>query len=229
MIERSPHASACRLTLQPDDKALAALVATLTARDELFSWLDATVPASQSSDLVALNRLFYEAARGRFALPAQMTVLALRDWTRRRRGETVEGLALDDKLFSIRMISLVSIATIYGRHHIPFHMSGYLPGWRDNATARLLRRPHGYEIRVASETVISTEEASMATESIVGRIGRLIAGMRHGALFLPVFHSISWVNLKTLRLDVSRPSGKARRLRARGADQCGQRPGAQWP
>jgi phage shock protein A len=182
MIRRAPHASACRLTLQPDSKAQEALVATLTARDELFSWLDATVPASQSSDLVALNRLFYEAARSRFALPAQMTVLALRDWTRRRRGETVEGLALDDKLFSIRTISLVSIATVDGRHHIPFHMSGYLPGWRDNATARLLRGPQGYEIRVAAEAVISTEEASMATESIVGRIGRLIAGMTHGAV-----------------------------------------------
>ena len=182
MIKR-PHAhSTCRLSLQPGPDAVAALDATFAARDALFDWLDDTVPAAQSADLVALNRLYYEPARTQFGLPAQMVVLAFRDWTRRRKGETIEGLALDDKLFSVRAISTASIATVEGRHQIPFVISGYLPGWRDSATARLLRGKDGFEVQIAAEAVIQAEEKSMATESIVGRIGRLIAGMAHGAV-----------------------------------------------
>lgn len=182
MIKRPQAHSTCRLSLQPGRDAVAALDATFAARDALFDWLDDTVPAAQSADLVALNRLYYEPARTQFGLPAQMVVLAFRDWTRRRKGETIEGLALDDKLFSVRAISTASIATVEGRHQIPFVISGYLPGWRDSATARLLRGKDGFEIQIAAEAVIQAEEKSMATESIVGRIGRLIAGMAHGAV-----------------------------------------------
>jgi phage shock protein A len=182
MIKRPQAHSTCRLSLQPGPDAVAALDATFAARDALFDWLDDTVPAAQSADLVALNRLYYEPARTQFGLPAQMVVLAFRDWTRRRKGETIEGLALDDKLFSVRAISTASIATVEGRHQIPFVISGYLPGWRDSATARLLRGKDGFEVQIAAEAVIQAEEKSMATESIVGRIGRLIAGMAHGAV-----------------------------------------------
>lgn len=183
MSKRAQSAiSACRLTLQPDGAGAAALEETFAVRDRLFGWLDGAVPAGQSADLVALNRLFYEPARARFGLPAQMTVLALRDWVRRRRGEAVEGLALDEKLFSIRTVSQASIATARGRLHIPFRIMGYLPGWRDSVPARLIRAAHGFEIRVATEASVQQEERSMATENIVSRIGRLIAGMAHGAV-----------------------------------------------
>jgi phage shock protein A len=57
-----------------------------------------------------------------------------------------------------------------------------LPGWRGSTTARLLRGKDGYEVQIAAEAVIQGEEKSMATENIVGRIGRLIAGMAHGAV-----------------------------------------------
>ena len=119
MIKRPQAHSTCRLSLQPGRDAVAALDATFAARDALFDWLDDTVPAAQSADLVALNRLYYEPARTQFGLPAQMVVLAFRDWTRRRKGETIEGLALDDKLFSVRAISTASIATVEGRLHRP--------------------------------------------------------------------------------------------------------------
>jgi phage shock protein A len=175
-------ASACRLTLHPKGAAAAAIDETFTVRDSLFGWLDGAVPNSQGADLVVLNRLFYEPARARFGLPSQMTVLALRDWVRRRRGEAVDGLALDEKLFSIRTVSHASVATVRGRLHIPFRIAGYLPGWRDSVPARLTRAAHGFEIRVATEAAISQEERSMTTENIVSRIGQLIAGMAHGAV-----------------------------------------------
>ena len=84
--------SVCRLSLQPDPAAAVAIDETFAVRDSLFAWLDGAAPHIQSADLVALNRLFYEPARARFGLPSQMTVLALRDWTRRRRGEAVRAV-----------------------------------------------------------------------------------------------------------------------------------------
>ncbi|MCA3641212.1 MAG: PspA/IM30 family protein [Methylobacterium sp.] len=182
MAKRSKLLSSCRLELQPDGAALAALEATFDARNRLLDWLDVTVPAGQSADLIQLNRAYYEPARTRFQLPSQMITLAFRDWTRRRRGEEVEGIALDDKLFSVRNVSTISISTIDGRYQVPFRTAGYLPGWADNASARLVRIGNSVEIRVASEVTILREERSMATEGIVGRIGRLIAGMAHGAV-----------------------------------------------
>jgi phage shock protein A len=174
--------SACRLSLLPQASAATALEETFAARDALLAWLDGAVPPQQSADLVALNQRYYEPARARFGLPSQMTVLALRDWMRRRRGEAADGLALDEKLFSVRNVSQASVATLRGRLHIPFRIAGYLPGWHDNATARLLRSAHGFEIHVATTAAIPQEERSMATENIVSRIGRLIAGMAHGAV-----------------------------------------------
>lgn len=182
MIKRIRPQSSCRLALQPDAVARTALEATFDARDRLLDWLDVTVPTGQSSDLILLNRLYYEQARARFQLPSQMITLAFRDWTRRRRGDQVAGIALDDKLFSVRSMSTISIATIDGRHQVPFHIDGYMSGWDDNATARLVRTGHSYEIRVASEAAAPREGKGMATEGIVGRIGRLIAGMAHGAV-----------------------------------------------
>lgn len=182
MTKHAPSSAACRLSLAPAPAAAAALEETLVTRDALLDWLDGAAAPSQTADLVALNRQFYEAARARFRLPAQMTVLALRDWTRRRRGEAAEGLALDEKLFSIRSVSQASIATLRGRQHVPFRIAGYLPGWHDNASARLRRGPTGFEVHVATEAAIPQEERSMATENIVSRIGRLIAGMAHGAV-----------------------------------------------
>lgn len=182
MVMRPPTFSTCRLTLSPDSEVAAAIEATLAACAGLLDWLDTTVPPSQSSDLISLNRLYYETARSRFALPSQMITLCFRDWTRRRKGEAIEGVALDSKLFSIRSVSTVSLATISGRCTIPYAVDGYLPGWKDNATARLIRTGAGHEIHVATDAAIAQKESRMATEGVVGRIARLIAGMAHDAI-----------------------------------------------
>lgn len=178
---KSQH-STCKMSLLTDAETGASLEATFSACAAMLDWLDETVPADRSSDLIALNRQFYEPARAMFGLPAQMTILLMRDWTRRRRGEQIEGIALDDKLFSVRSTSQISVATIAGRQVLPYRIIGYFSGWNDNATARLVRVASGYEIRVASEVRVQQEEIPMAVENIVGRIGRLIAGMAHHAI-----------------------------------------------
>lgn len=178
----------CRLSLRPDASAASAFDRILEAHARLLDWLDASVPAGHAADLVALHRSFYEAARTTSGLPARSVTLAFKDWVRRRRGEAIEGLPLDEKLYSIKGIESVSIATLSGRMTIPFHVEDYGQGWSDPAPARLVKRTNGFELIVSigldtpSATVKSQEDTMLATESAVKRIGRVIAGMTNLAV-----------------------------------------------
>ncbi|TWT06059.1 PspA/IM30 family protein [Reyranella sp. CPCC 100927] len=174
-----------RLRLEPDAAAIAALGQLVDAYAGLAQWLDVTIPADHSADHVVLHRNFYERARQQSGLPAQLTTLALRDWAARRRGLAVEGVPLDERLYSVRGIATVSIATLDGRVGVPFAVAGYGPVWPGGAPARLVRQPSGWELRIESDRDIARlgqEERTMATETVVTRIGRVIAGMTHAAI-----------------------------------------------
>jgi phage shock protein A len=154
----------------------------------LLEWLEVSVPAGHPADLVALHRSFYEAARTVSGLPARSVTLAFKDWVRRRRGEVIEGLPLDEKLYAIKGIESVSIATLSGRVTVPFRVDDYGPGWADPAPARLLKGPTGFELMVSTDdgttaaTLRTQEEPMVATESALKRIGRVIAGMTNLAI-----------------------------------------------
>jgi phage shock protein A len=178
----------CRLMLRPDPSSSAALELILGAHARLLAWLDITVPSGHSADLVALHRSFYETARLVSGLPARSVTLAFKDWVRRRRGDAIDGLPLDEKLFSIKGIESVSIATLNGRVTVPFRVEDYGEGWTDPASARLSKGPNGFELMVSTDsavtaTTLKTEEATMSvTESALKRIGRVIAGMTNLAV-----------------------------------------------
>ena len=186
----TPTSKFCRLSLRPNAAASKAFDQILAAHTRLLDWLDASVPAGHAADLVALHRSFYEAARTVSGLPARSVTLAFKDWVRRRRGETIEGLPLDEKLYSIKGIESVSIATLGGRMTIPFQVEDYGRGWNDPAPARLVKRANEFELIVSialdtpTATVKSQEEKMLATESAVKRIGRVIAGMTNLAVDL---------------------------------------------
>jgi phage shock protein A len=180
----------CRLSLYPDASSALAFDRIMEAHARLLDWLDTSVPAGHAADLVALHRSFYEAARAMSGLPARSVTLAFKDWVRRRRGEVIEGLPLDEKLYSIKGIESVSIATLSGRVTIPFQVEDYGEGWSDPAPARLVKRTNGFELIVSialdapNTTVKLQEEQMLATESAVKRIGRVIAGMTNLAVDL---------------------------------------------
>jgi phage shock protein A len=114
--------------------------------------------------------------------------LAFKDWVRRRRGEAIEGLPLDEKLYSLKGIESVSISTLSGRITVPFRVEDYGRDWFDPAPARLVKRPGGFELMVSTNQPISaanvtTQEKTMsATESALTRIARVIAGMTNLAI-----------------------------------------------
>jgi hypothetical protein len=132
----------CRLQLlvseTRDEPAAALLRQTVDAHRTLLEWLERTVPPDQSHDLVAIHRAFYESARNVSGLQARAVTLALKDFVQRRRGKIVEGAPLDEKLYGLKGIELVSIATLNGRVTIPFRVAGYGAEWNGKSPARLI-------------------------------------------------------------------------------------------
>jgi hypothetical protein len=71
--------------------------------------------------------------------------LALKDFVQRRRGKVVAGAPLDEKLYGLKGIELVSIATLNGRVTIPFRVAGYGAEWNGKSPARLVEVKRGAE------------------------------------------------------------------------------------
>lgn len=175
----------CRLILKPEPEVSIALLRMLQAYGDLLAWLDVTVPDGQSADLVALHRQYYEAARARSHLPAQSVVLALKDWAQRRRGQAVEGMPYDEKLFAVKGIQSLSLATLEGRVIVPFSVADYGDTWQGSAPARLVHREGRFEFLVAAGLAVvetAQKERNMTTENALSRIGRVISGMTHAAI-----------------------------------------------
>lgn len=141
----------CRLQLLGDEPAAALLRQTVDAHRTLLEWLDDHVPREHSHDLVAIHRNFYESARETSGLQARAVTLAFKDFVQRRRGKIVEGAPLDEKLYGLKGIELVSIATLKGRVTIPFRVAGYGAEWNGKSPARLLtaNAERVFELRIA--------------------------------------------------------------------------------
>lgn len=175
------------MRLVPDDRQTRALRAVHDAHERLLDWLDRQIAADQPLNMVDLHNLWYEKARHVSGLPARSVTLALKDFTQRRQGRPVIGLPLDDRLYAVKTIHSVSILTLEGRILVPFRVIGYEPTMlfeHAGATARLIFTEGAIDLVAASPSPLpSQKEAFMtATETVVTRIGRVIAGMTHAAV-----------------------------------------------
>ncbi len=131
----------------------------MDAHRKLLGWLEGEVPPEHSHDLVAIHRHFYEAARKQSGLQARAVTLAFKDFVQRRRGKAPvgywwEGAPLDEKLYGLKGIALVSVATLNGRVTIPFRVAGYGAEWNGKSPARLLavtgrKGRAAFELRIA--------------------------------------------------------------------------------
>lgn len=169
----------------PDAEQEAALDEFAAAYAALAEWLDRNIPQDHPADLVALHRGWYEAARLAGNLPSQTTTLALKDWAARRRGEALEGVPYDDKLYAARGVDQVSLTTLRGRIQVRCFVAGYSAGGPAPALARLVRTPLGWEFRIGVHgSVLGTrmKEMAMATEGVVARVGRVMAGMANSVV-----------------------------------------------
>jgi len=177
----------CRLRLMPSADQRQALEAIATAYAGLLAWLEREIPKDATVNMVELHNRWYERSRARSGLPARLVTLALKDLAHARKGRAVTGVPLDDKLFSIKSIHLVSLATLTGRIFVPFRILGYEPAAlleHGGAAARLVLQGSDIDLVVASAapTHNGKESIMTATETVVARIGRVIAGMTHAAI-----------------------------------------------
>lgn len=140
-----------------EESAAALLRQTVDAHERLLRWLEAEVPAEHGDNLVALHHHFYEAARKSSGLQARAVTLAFKDFVQRRRGKIVEGAPLDEKLYGLKGIALVSIATLRGRVTIPFRVAGYGAEWNGKSPARLIEVRRGecrFELLIAVDRAV---------------------------------------------------------------------------
>jgi len=77
----------------------------------------------------------------------------------------------------------VSIATLSGRVVVPYTVRGYHDGWNDFSEARLVFEGETISIHAGIKTGFQpNREASMNNEGILGRLGRVIAGVMNNAV-----------------------------------------------
>lgn len=212
----------------PDQEQETALTEFAAAYGKLAGWLDRNIPKDHPADLVALHRGWYEAARAEGALPSQTTTLALKDWAARRRGEATEGVPYDDKLYAARGVDQVSLTTLRGRVQVRCFVAGYTPVAPSPAPARLVRAPQGWELRIGvhdSVLATRTKETAMATEGVVARVGRVMAGMAHSVVDMAeeanpeavVAQALREINgaIDEVRTELGRAKGEQMRIEAR--------------
>lgn len=174
------NSATLRYVLNPDGRARAAIDETVQAYADMAALL-AGLPAETGSNLVTLHERAYELVRERTHLPARLVTLGLRDFTAHHHAD--RGLPLDDKLFSIKGPSTLTIATVSGRVAVPYDVAGYAPGWEALFPARLVVKDGLYEIHVGVEPrPTQMEDVAMIHEGVLARMGRLIAGVANAAI-----------------------------------------------
>ena len=136
-----------------------------------------------SANLVALHEQAYATIRDRTRLPARLVTLGLRDHASRQgRATPIADLPLDGRLYAIKSPTHLSLATVEGRRLIPYSVAGYAAGWSDHAEARLMLKDDETFVLVGIASAVKPKETIMATEGILSRIGRVIAGVAHGTV-----------------------------------------------
>ncbi|MGY5775872.1 PspA/IM30 family protein [Rhizobium sp. LEGMi135b] len=178
------HRSRLRYDLAPDDTARQALDETFAAYGQMMKLLAEIVPDRAGANLVTLHDLAYETIRERTALPARLVTLGLRDFAANRGGlADWNRLPLDEKLFAIKGPSDLTISTVRGRVAVPFDVAGYFKGWDSNIPAYLIADGGHYAIHIGvTPNSPRTEDNMTMHESILSRMGRLIAGLANAAV-----------------------------------------------
>jgi phage shock protein A len=172
-----------------------------------------------SANLVALHEQAYATIRERTRLPARLVTLGLRDHAGRTSGTPITDLPLDGRLYAIKSPTHLSLATVDGRRHIAYAVTGYEPGWPDHAEARLVLRDDDILILVGIAGAIKPKETIMATEGILSRIGRVIAGVAHGSIdALEGANAIATVEQSIREIDAVAEDARAGAGRARAEE-----------
>lgn len=183
-MAQTVHSSILRYDLSPDAEAKKALDETFAAYAAMFAVLDEMLTEKDGANLVTLHELAYETIREKTGLPARLVTLGLRDFVS-NRGYPISParLPLDEKLFSIKGPSTLSLATVHGRMVIPYDVAGYSSGAINIFAAQLVEHHGAYQIDIGVTPHANRREINaMTSEGMLSRVGRLIAGLANAAV-----------------------------------------------
>ncbi|MBB3594640.1 phage shock protein A [Rhizobium sp. BK529] len=183
-MAQTAHTSILRYDLSPDPEAKHALDETFAAYAAMFTALDEMLTEKDGSNLVTLHELAYETIREKTRLPARLVTLGLRDFAANRNHPiTPARLPLDEKLFSIKGPTTLSLATVRGRMVVPYDVAGYSNGTISIFAAQLVADGGAYQIDIGVTPHANRREINiMTSEGILSRVGRLIAGLANAAV-----------------------------------------------
>ena len=168
--------STLRYALMPDSAGIEAIEATFAAYDRMMT--DPGGRRAVGANLVALHDQAYEKIRAETGLPARLVTLGLRDRAGYASGSTARRIPLDDKLFSLKGPTTLTISTVNGRIWYRSVCPAILTGWESPFQAQLVSDGGAYEIRIAVKSkLVPPEEKTMVHEGILARMGRLIAAI----------------------------------------------------
>ncbi len=181
--EQTPRQTLLRYGLHPDAAATQALDETLREYTRMMAVLETLSHENAGANLVRLHELAYETIRTQTHLPARLVTLGLRDFASNKPGAAPTRLPLDEKLFAIKGPADLTLATVRGRVSVPFTVLGYRAQWESVFPAYLTREGGSYEIHIGIRQMIpQTRENIMTNESILARMGRIIAGVANAAI-----------------------------------------------
>lgn len=172
-----------RLIAQQDD--VEAFHELLAAYRRMFVILtEVRIENRVRANVVELTRLAYERLRAETGLHARFITLGIRDYAQQLEvaPEDVTGIPLDDKLFTIKGPSEVTIATLSGRRTLAYRVEGYGTSWHEVSPARLIIAGDTLTLHAGVAVPAMAEEAKTMTETLLTRVGRLIAGYSSAAL-----------------------------------------------
>jgi phage shock protein A len=183
------------LIIEPDAVQQEALAAYAARYAEAGNWLARRVYHSGISDQVRLHRLYYGDLRARFDLPSQAAVLCLKQVARlcHDRAEAPElswagPVPYDRHLYSLKSVDVVSLATLSGRVVVPCTLASYQRGGFVAGSGELRYQDDQWIFAVRtglSEAALRHSQLGRErdmSDKLLTRIGRLIAGVAHGAL-----------------------------------------------
>jgi phage shock protein A len=174
-------AATLRYVLTPDRAGTEAIEATFAAYARMMEILEEVAPVG--ANLVSLHAQAYEKIRTETDLPARLVTLGLRDRAGHAANAAVRRLPLDEKLFSIKGPTALTISTVRGRILVPFDVRGYLAGWDGPFPAHLVSDGSSYELHIAVKSrATQLEETNMLHEGILARTGRLLAAIASQAI-----------------------------------------------
>lgn len=183
------------LIIEPDAVQQEALAAYAARYAEAGNWLARRVYHSGISDQVRLHRLYYSDLRSRFDLPSQTAVLCLKQVARlcHDRAQLPElswagPVPYDRHLYSLKSVDVVSLATLSGRVVVPCTLASYQRGGFAAGSGELRYQEDQWIFAVRTglpeAALLHTKlgRESDMSDKLLARIGRLIAGITHGAL-----------------------------------------------